>query len=127
MSFDGLCKLLNENRDIYFVLVDSLQRWDGVTEEQLDELTNNFPNVSFIFIAQSNNAGKEYRGFSKLAHSVDTVVNVKSGTARTLKHGDAESGQEMRVFTSQSSRPSYNVDRRVSQQTGLIFQGLNLK
>lgn len=129
MSIAELRQVLTDNPSIKFVIVDSLQRWDKVTEEEIDELINDYPDVSFVFIAQSNKQGREYRGFAQLANTVDTVIHVKHGIAYTTKHRDAESGHEMRVF----SHPIAVVKApepaaRIAQPgKGILFQGLKIR
>ncbi len=88
MSIRDLRSYLEANTEVQFVGVDSIQRWDDVTEDDIENLIDDHSHVSFIFVAQSNKTGKEYRGFSRLSNTVDTVINVTNGAVQSTKHRD---------------------------------------
>jgi predicted ATP-dependent serine protease len=126
MNINELRILLAKNPSIEFVGVDSLQRWDNVSEDEIEKLIKDFPNVSFVFVAQSNKAGKEYRGFSQLANTVDTVILVKDGVAKTSKHRDSESEQALYIFGKRVVGAT-TMTRVVGTSTQpILFSGLNL-
>ncbi len=100
MTLQQLKAYLEIHPDVQFVGVDSLQKWDNVSEEEIEQLIDSFPSVSFIFVAQSNKAGKEYRGFSKLANTVDTVLSVSDSLVLASKHRDGATGDKFKLAPS---------------------------
>jgi len=72
--------------------------WHGVTEDQLIQLWQEFPDRNFIFIVQANKDGKAHRGFPRLNYLVDTEIIVSKGIATTNKHRDGQSGRQFVVY-----------------------------
>ena len=74
-----------------FIIIDSVNVIQGKVEAIID-LMLKYPDIGFIVIAQATKDHKRYSGLGSLAHAVDIVVNVKSGTATAEKNRYASLG-----------------------------------
>ncbi|ASS47615.1 MAG: hypothetical protein A3D31_17470 [Candidatus Fluviicola riflensis] len=83
-----------------FVFLDSITKL-GLTAEDLDDLRDEYPKVSFIFIFQTTKQGA-FRGSNGYQHDVDIVIEIPEiGQAR--QYGRFNAGAEMDFF-----KESYN-------------------
>ena len=106
LDFTGIRNVLTKNHDIEFVVIDSINRLKGGSEDLLMELWEEFPKVSFVFVGQSTKDGKTHSAFPTLAFNVDTVVRVDELVAVAEKHRDGRSGVEFSVLGKRAQRAS---------------------
>lgn len=99
MNIDQLRDFLHKNTDFKTVVIDSLTMWGNVSEEEILDMWDEFPNINFIYNVHATKDGKAYRGYPKLSYMVDTVIIVEEGTAMTKKHRDGPAGQKYVMFT----------------------------
>lgn len=104
LDFTGIRNVLTKNHDIEFVVIDSINRLKGGSEDLLMELWEEFPKVSFVFVGQSTKDGKTHSAFPTLAFNVDTVVRVDELVAVAEKHRDGRSGVEFSVLGKRAQR-----------------------
>ena len=72
-----------------FVIIDSVNR-GGLKPKQVQDLMNEYPDVSFLLIFQHTKAGS-HRGSEEWAHDVDVVVTVEDKVAYAVgRFGDGE-------------------------------------
>jgi len=73
-SFGEIVKQINS--DTKFVVLDSIERVNGITPTLLNGLYKKHPEVSFISILQANKDGN-YKGESSYVHDIDILWKVK--------------------------------------------------
>ncbi|MNE52493.1 DNA repair protein RadA [compost metagenome] len=81
--------------DFDFVFLDSITRL-RLSPYELNQLKENHPNISFIFVSQVTKAGKA-RGSNEFAHDVDSIIEFPE-RGRALQYGRFNQGGEMQVF-----------------------------
>jgi len=78
-----------------FVFIDSVNHY-GLSVDELRELKQQNPNVSFIYIFQTTKSGL-FRGSNEFQHDVDIVVHIpEKGLAESF--GRFNAGGEMQIF-----------------------------
>ncbi len=116
MDYNRLREFLLNNPDIEFVVIDSINEMQ-VQEEHIVNLLNEFPDISFILIAQSTKDGKNHSGFQNLAYKVDTEIQVAKRVAIAKKHRDGPSDVEFSILDTQNQR---------QLKKPIVFNGLRL-
>lgn len=87
---------LPENLDDYnFIFLDSITRL-RLSPYELNELKENHPSASFIFVSQVTKSGKA-RGSNEFAHDVDCIIEFPE-RGRAIQYGRFNQGGEMQVF-----------------------------
>lgn len=81
--------------DFNFVFLDSITRL-RLSPDELNQLKENHPDVSFIFVSQVTKSGKA-RGSNEFAHDVDSIIEFPE-RGRALQYGRFNQGGEMQVF-----------------------------
>lgn len=81
--------------DFEFVFLDSITRL-RLSPNELNQLRENHPDVSFIFVSQVTKSGKA-RGSNEFAHDVDSIIEFPE-RGRALQYGRFNQGGEMQVF-----------------------------
>lgn len=79
-----------------FVFLDSITRL-RLSPHELNELKENYPEVSFIFVSQVNKSGKA-RGSNEFAHDVDCIIEFPE-RGRAIQYGRFNQGGEMLLFS----------------------------
>lgn len=85
-----------KNHKPKFVFIDSISRL-SLGYEQLKFLVDEYPNISWFFIAQSTKANT-YRGSKEIEHLVDTIINVDSGIAYQKGRTTEGAKTEFKIF-----------------------------
>ena len=94
----GVERYLNDNA-YKFVFIDKIGDVYNIKQDELKDLIEKYPDKSFIYLARTNKAGKEYIGDPEIGFKVDTIVFVGNMTAKTTeKHRDGETGKTMPVI-----------------------------
>ena len=87
-----------------FIIIDKTNDVFNIKQEEFKDLIEKYPNKSFIYVARTNKAGKEYIGDPEIAFKVDTIVLVENMTARTIeKHRDGEVGKTMPLMETKNT------------------------
>lgn len=111
-EFQQLVEYLNDNSEIKFVVIDSMNFLDA-PQLELIQLKQEFPEISFVIVAHSEKMGRHFKGDSKLAYKADTEIQMENGIAKVLKHRDAPSGREISITNKAMRRgKSYRYRRR---------------
>lgn len=89
-----------------FVFLDSVTKL-GLTVDELEELRNENPNTSFIFIFQTTKQGI-FRGNNSFQHDVDCVVEVPQ-KGKAIQYGRYNQGGELDIFPTKSNFQDYEI------------------
>ena len=82
--------------DFEYVFLDSITRL-RLSPYDLNQLKENYPGVSFIFVSQVNKSGKA-RGSNEFAHDVDCIIEFPE-RGRAIQYGRFNQGGEMLLFS----------------------------
>ena len=112
-------QILQRDADIRTLVIDSLNEWGGVTESQMWDFCNEFPNVNVVVVLQATKKGDQPRGFTRLPYLFDTVIMVEGGVVTTTKHRDDETGRTLRIFGAGSTSTAITKEQRERGLVGL--------